>query len=136
MIEEYKVYTNAKIELLKNDKIIIVTSETSDFTDDEFKQVFNDILDLIKVESYEKLIFDKRKMTVFHESSMEWYYLKWKPEAYKYGLKFHRKLLGIDFIFNNSVELCRKIMDDKYPDAEYHKMNIVYSCTLGEAIEN
>jgi hypothetical protein len=129
-----KELSKSKVEVLEDEKIIIVTSTSNYIPEKQFKEIFNSILDLVKEKSYEKLIFDKRKMSVFHQPSMEWYYLEWKPEALKYGLRLHRKILPDNMVFNNSVQLCKKMLDEQYPDAKYHSIDLEYKNTLEHAI--
>lgn len=127
-----KEFKHAKIETFK--EIIIFTATNEYIPAKQFKEIFEYIIKLLKTKSYKKLIFDKREITVFNRRSMEWYYLKWKPKAAELGLTKHRKILGVNATFNNSVELCRKMMDEDYPDAQYHIYDIIYVNTLEEAI--
>jgi hypothetical protein len=35
----------------------------------------------------EKIILDKRALHVFHQPSLEWYYVVWKEQMHAYGLR-------------------------------------------------
>jgi hypothetical protein len=101
----------------------------------DFKELFNKISVLVKQEKITKFIFDKRKLTTFHQPSMEWYHLNWKEDMYKIGLKKHRKLLPNDKLFEQSVITGRKKISRDNPDFNFDKFEIIYCNTLEEAIE-
>ena len=103
---------------------------------DEFKKNFYACSEIIKAENLKKVIFDKRKMSVFHQPSMEWYFLEWKEEiADKYGVNTHRKILPDDNLFIQSVKIARKKIDENYPNARYKQLDIQYVNSIDEAIE-
>ncbi|MCV9385673.1 hypothetical protein [Reichenbachiella ulvae] len=101
---------------------------------EEFKEVFLSVADLVKDKSIDKLIFDKTSLQVFHQPSMEWYFVEWKSEMAKIGLVRHVKILPDDLVFSQSVKLGRQQIDEKYPDAPFHDLSIQYADTLEEAL--
>ena len=82
-----------------------------------------------------KFIFDKRKMTTFHQASMVWYHTVWKPQMYELGVMMHRKILPKDTFFRKSVEIGRDKIAREHPDFDWEKYNIVYCESLEEAFE-
>src|SRR6478752_2619536 len=79
--------------------VAVVEATSSYIPIEQFKEAFNHIGELVKHEQITKLIFDKRKLSVFHQPSMEWYFVDWKEKMFNDGLKTHRKLLPADEVF-------------------------------------
>jgi hypothetical protein len=50
---------------------------------EQFKEIFHYIGQLVEQEKIAKLIFDKRELTVFHQPSMEWYFVEWKEKMFQ-----------------------------------------------------
>ena len=118
-------------------KVILIQVVNHFIPIDEFKKIFNNSTEIIKSEKLNKVVFDKRKMNVFHQPSMEWYFIEWKAElAEKYQVVTHRKILPEDNLFIQSVKIARKKLDETYPDAKYKKLDIQYMESLEEAIKN
>jgi hypothetical protein len=88
----------------------------------------------VKEKKITKLIFDKRKLTVFHQPSMEWYFVEWKEKMFDLGLKTHRKILPQDEIFRQSVKIGREKIKSIHPNGKYTLMDIQYSENLQDAI--
>lgn len=73
----------------------------------------------------DKFIFDKRELRGFHQPSMEWYYLTWKPEMYqKYGLAVHRKLFTTEDWFRKCIQAGRAEIKRKDPGSIVHTLDI------------
>jgi hypothetical protein len=87
----------------------------------------------IKEKTITKFIFDKRKLTVFHQPSMEWYHIYWKEEMYRFGLTSHRKLIPDDALFKESIDIGRRKILKENPSFDYSKYDIIYCKTLEEA---
>ena len=69
-----KAFKHAQIFLVKDDPRVAVVEATSGYIPiEQFKEVFHFIGDLVKEKRINKLVFDKRKLTVFHQPSMEWF---------------------------------------------------------------
>ena len=101
---------------------------------EQFKEIFNAIGVLVKERKISKLIFDKTKLTVFHQPSMEWYFVEWKEKMFDLGLKTHRKILPQDEVFRQSVKIGREKIKITHPNGKYTLMDIQYSESLEDAI--
>jgi hypothetical protein len=132
-----KEFSHTRIEISKDKPEVAIISATSDYIPiDDFKETFNYITSIIKEEGITKLVFDKRKLKVFHQPSMEWYFIEWKEHVYELGLKTHRKILPEDSVFQRSVGLGRDKIAAKFPNGKYKLMDIQYAENLDAAIEN
>lgn len=134
---EKKKFRHAVVSVVQDAPEIVVVEATSNYIPiDQFKEIFNFIGQLVKQEKVSKLIFDKRKLTVFHQPSMEWYFVEWKEQMFHLGLSVHRKILPNDQVFQQSVKIGREKIDRSYPNGKFHAMDIGYAQTLEEAIAN
>jgi hypothetical protein len=125
---------HTKISYLKDLKVGIVEALDEYIPMNEFLETFDKVGELVKKEGLIKLIFDKRKLRVFHQPSMEWYFTIWKEEMYHYGLKTHRKLLPQDKDFRESVKIGRLKIKNDHPNIKAHLMDIQYVRNIEEAI--
>ncbi len=131
-----KAFKHANIlRVTEEPGIMVVEATTSYIPIEEFKAIFNYIGESIKQQPINKLIFDKRKLTVFHQPSMEWYFVEWKEKMYDFGLKTHRKILPNDEVFKQSVKIGREKIKSIFPNGKYTLMDIQYSDSIKEAIE-
>jgi hypothetical protein len=103
---------------------------------DDFKRLFEYAGQLVKERGIKKLVFDKRRLTAFHQPSMEWYFIEWKDQMFDLGLKTHRKILPDNNVFKMAVKAGREKLGEKYPNAKFHQMDIQYSQSLEEALES
>lgn len=134
-LEECQVFEHASILRVAGQPILIIQATQSYIPVDEFQELFMRAGDFIGQYGVTKFIFDKRKLEVFHQPSMEWYFLDWKQKMYEdHGLSVHRKILPTDRIFQQSVKIGRAKIDRENPDKAYHKMDIQYADTLQAAI--
>jgi DNA polymerase elongation subunit (family B) len=104
---------------------------------EQFKEIFEATVPFIKQYAIKKFVFDKQYLRVFHQPSMEWYFVFWKKEIFELGLRVHRKILPQNQpMFSLAVEAGRaKIMED-YKDTVISLLDIQYKTTLKEAIES
>lgn len=102
----------------------------------EFMQLFNKTGDLIKSRKAKKFILDKRLLRAFHQPTMEWYFVEWKEDMYKHGLTVHRKLIPEEKWFRRCIEAGRAEINDNYPNACFHQLDIQYRDSIPEAIES
>lgn len=100
-----------------------------------FKDIFYKATEIIKDKGITKIIFDKRKLKIFHQPSMLWYFTDWKEEMVEQGVKTHRKLLPSSPVFQESVKRCREQIIRDYPDLKVHQLDIQYCDSLEEAIQ-
>lgn len=97
--------------------------------------VFEDSIDIIKSHGLQKTVFDKRALKVFHQPSMTWYFTEWKEKQYALGVTKHIKILPNDFVFKNSDKIGRAKIDADFPNAKYHRTEILYRENIFEALE-
>lgn len=134
-LELYRDYQCAKLYWVKSHpKVGVIEATASYIPIEQFKEIFMSVHELVEEKSIEKLVFDKSALQVFHQPSMEWYFVEWKSEMAKLGLTKHVKILPDDLVFSQSVKLGRQQIDRKYPDALYHQLSIQYAETLEEAV--
>ncbi len=133
---EKKKFKSATVFTVKGMLEVAVVEATSTYIPiDQFKEVFTYIGELAASEKIEKLVFDKRKLSVFHQPSMEWYFVEWKDKMFDIGLKTHRKILPKDEVFRQSVKIGRQKINSTYPNAKFNLMDIAYFEAVDEAIE-
>jgi hypothetical protein len=126
----------AKISVVEGSNIAVIEALDSYIPIEEFKVIFQKTGELVKLERISKLIFDKTKLKVFHQPSMEWYFTEWKEEMFHLGLKTHRKILPNDKIFQESVRIGRLKIYADFPNHKFHQMDIQYAGSIEEAIKN
>lgn len=114
--------------------IIIVEAISTYIPIEHFKETFNYIGELVPKEKVTKLIFDKRKLSVFHQPSMEWYFTEWKEQMFSLGLTTHRKILPQDEVFRQSVKIGREKINSQFPNGKFKLMDIAYSESIEQAI--
>lgn len=117
-------------------KVCIVTATKNYIPIKNFKILFDKVELLIDEFGLEKLVFDKRNLRVFHQPSMEWYFVEWKERVYEKGLHVHRKILPRDSVFRECVKLGREKIYKEYPNAKFNLMDIAYANSVSEAIAN
>ena len=129
-----QAFDYADVYLLKDQSILVIEATSTYIPIDEFKKVFAKAAKVVEEHKVQKVVFDKRKLEVFHQPSMEWYFTTWKEELLGYGMKTHRKLLPSDFAFRQSVKIGKMRIAEKYPDLRTNEMDIQYTESLEEAI--
>lgn len=132
-----KTFKSASIYKVQHTEIptLVVEATKTYIPMSEFKEIFRYIGDLVELDQIQKLIFDKTNLAVFHQPSMEWYFVNWKEDMFNKGLTIHRKILPNDRVFVKSVEIGRKSIEEKYPFGKYKLMDIAYCDTLEKAID-
>jgi hypothetical protein len=132
---EKKKLRHAVVSLVEGSPETAVVQATSNYIPiEQFKEIFNFIGKLVTQEGIKKLVFDKRELTVFHQPSMEWYFVEWKEQMFDKGLTVHRKILPADPVFRQSVKIGREKINKTYPKGKFHTMDISYSESLEDAI--
>lgn len=102
---------------------------------EEFKEIFTATVPIIEKLNIIKFIFDKQNLRVFHQPSMEWYFIEWKKEIYAKGLSKHRKILPQNEpAFALAVEAGRAKIRKEFPDLIIDKLDIQYKTTIADAI--
>jgi hypothetical protein len=133
-IQTFKHASLKQAEL--NPDTLIIEATANYIPIEKFKEIFVGIGEIVAKQGIKKLIFDKRQLTVFHQPSMEWYFVEWKEKMFGLGLKTHRKILPQDEVFRQSVKIGREKITKAFPDGKYKEMDIQYAETLEEAIKN
>ncbi|MEM6297839.1 MAG: hypothetical protein AAF740_04020 [Bacteroidota bacterium] len=103
---------------------------------ERFRDIFMKMGEAVKGQEIERFIFDKRHLRVFHQPSMEWYFIEWKKSMYDQGMVTHRKILpkGEDW-FEDAVKAGRALIREKHPDNIIDKLDIQYCDSVTEALE-
>lgn len=133
--ETITIFKTAKVYLENQGNILIVEAIRSYILIEEFQKIFDKVNELITQYQVTKLVFDKRKLKVFHQPSMEWYFISWKDEAYNIGLRTIRKILPDDQVFRQSVKIGVSKIKTENPEAKFNLMDIQYSETLEDALK-
>jgi hypothetical protein len=134
---EKKTFKHALVQVVKSHPETAVVTATATYIPlEQFQEIFNYIGTLATREGIKKLIFDKRELSVFHQPSMEWYFIEWKEKMFDVGLKIHRKILPSDEVFRHSVKIGREKINKSHPNGKYKLMDIRYYETLEEAVHN
>jgi len=131
LLKEHRI---AKIFKVDQQPILIIEATAEYIPLEAFKELFKATGTLVKTHRINTLVFDKRKMKIFHQPSMEWYYTEWKEEMFSIGLKKHRKILPMDQLFRHSVKVGREKIFAQYPDAAFTKIDIQYAESVEEAL--
>jgi len=104
---------------------------------EHFRKIFEATTPLIAKYGITKFIFDKQNLRVFHQPSMEWYFVHWKKEVYGLGVSVHRKILPQDQpAFEQAVKAGRAKIVAEYIDTVIPYLDIQYKKTIIEAIES
>jgi hypothetical protein len=101
-----------------------------------FREVFDAVASLASDGTINTVVFDKRSLTVFHQPSMEWYFLEWKEAIAAHGVTRHRKLLPDDEAFQLAARLGKEGLTRGYPGKKFQQLDIRYAESLQEALES
>lgn len=136
MMQREKDFKHASIFLSTEFPEIAIVEATANYIPlERFKEIFQFVGDLAVKNAVTKLIFDKRQLSVFHQPSMEWYFVEWKEKMFDVGLKTHRKILPLDDVFRQCVRIGRNKINEAYPSKKFHQMDIKYASTIEEALK-
>lgn len=125
-----------RFEIRPQYNTVLVTAKKHFIPGDQFRQGFETFLTRLKPEqNIEKMVFDKRNLTVFDQDAMVWYHLDWKPRAYKKGIRKHVKLLPEDKVFRTSVQVGRNKIQREHPEFDFERYNITYKESIEEALD-
>jgi len=126
---------NASISFIPSQQPTLLVTATSGYIPiGQFKEIFSIAETFVKERGIQKVIFDKRKLTVFHQPSMVWYFVNWKEKMFDLGLKRHVKLLPDDEVFRESVKIGRSKINEDFPNGLFHRMEILYAESLEQAL--
>lgn len=121
-----------------NDLHILICELTKEYVPiEEFREIFTETIPIIEKNNIKKFIFDKQNLRVFHQPSMEWYFINWKQEIYGKGLTVHRKILPQNQpAFKLAVEAGRAKIMAEYKNTIINLLDIQYKDSILEAIES
>lgn len=130
-------HTTGSTELSFNEKLSIGVCEvTAPYIPMvEFMDTFNTATRMFKEHDLRHFIFDKRSLRTFHQPSMEWYFVEWKPVVRDMGMADHYKILPDEPWFHRCVEAGRSDILNNYPESMLDGISIVYVDSLEEAID-
>lgn len=100
----------------------------------QFMDVFNRSTDLVEAYQLRHFIFDKRSLRTFHQPSMEWYFVEWKPVVRDLGMADHLKILPDEPWFHRCVEAGRNDILKSYPEGLLDGISVRYVGSVEEAI--
>jgi hypothetical protein len=101
---------------------------------ENFKTAFSKAKELTEQKEWNSFLFDKSKLNVFHQPSMEWYYTEWKQDLIKLGLSTHYKILPREAWFKASVEAGIKDIKSKYTEVDFSAFTVKYIDSLEEVL--
>ncbi|MBI1288964.1 MAG: hypothetical protein GC178_15460 [Flavobacteriales bacterium] len=134
-LQEYAETPSLKLLYDKKSKTGLVEAIAPYIPMDEFMSGFNKATEMIKDEGLKNLIFDKRALRAFHQPSMEWYFVQWKPKVRDLGLKNHFKILPEEDWFRSCVEAGKNEIRQRYPENLLSGITITYTETVAEAFD-
>lgn len=127
----------AEIHYHKDLQLAIVITIANFVPFQDFKALFVQVGEVVEKHSLRKILFDKRSLTIFHQPSMEWYYLEWKVQMLHHqGIREHGKILPKDDLFRKSVEKAREKIFIDNPTHPVHELKFAYFEDFQEALEN
>jgi len=124
------------VEYVAEEKTVILTFKGDFVPLHAFKELLSGIESLGTGQKINKMIFDKSSLKVFHQPSMEWYHVVWKPEMLRKGLRTYRKVLPKDEMFRHSVRVGRDRIMKENPQFDFKKFDIKYCQTVEEAFNS
>lgn len=100
----------------------------------QFMDVFNCATEMIGKHGIRHFVFDKRSLRTFHQPSMEWYFVEWKPVVRDMGMAVHFKILPDEPWFHRCVEAGRNDILKNYPEPLLAGISISYVQSVEQAI--
>jgi len=125
--------TIAEVKYYNEEQTVICVLSQNFVTYDDFKELFNELGDFIRLNPVEKFILDKRNLTVFDQPSMTWYHVTWKAEMKLFGLDTYRKLLPDNKVFRTSVEIGKTRIEKENPQFKFDDYDIQYTESIEQA---
>lgn len=101
----------------------------------QFMDVFNRATEMIREHGLRHFIFDKRSLRTFHQPSMEWYFVEWKPVVRDMGMADHFKILPNEPWFHRCVEAGRNDILKSYPEGLLDGISVRYVDTVESAMQ-
>ena len=95
---------------------------------ERFKEIFEFIGEIAVEYALTKLVFDKRKLSVFHQPSMEWYFVEWKEKMFEGG-----EIAVIDTV-QSKITLLERQVDRQEAFAEFSRSTLGLSTYLWDSL--
>lgn len=102
----------------------------------DFMQAFKRATEMVKEHDLKYFVFDKRSLRAFHQPSMEWYFVHWKPQVRELGLTTHYKILPEEEWFRKCVEAGRKDISDQYGEELLEGIEVHYAESFDKVFEH
>ncbi len=120
-----------------NEANTIICEVLESYTEiEDFKAMLKKKAELIEEYGCDRFVFDKRAIRGFHQPTMEWYYLEWKPEMHRrFGLRVHRKLFTDEVWFLKCLQAGRAEIKRRDPGSIVHTMDIKVVQSIEESID-
>lgn len=116
--------------------VIVCVMKRASVTRSDFKALFEAVAAAARIYFPNKMVFDMRKMEVFDQQMMTWYYIEWKPKLFReIGLKKYRKLLPFNKLFRKYVAVNRKKLAKEH-GFDFSVFDIKYCETMQYALDN
>ncbi len=133
----FKKLPKADIFYEASSAVAIIVTRENFIPMEAFKALFAEVSALLETHSVKRIVFDKRSLTIFHQPSMEWYYLDWKLRMLdQYKLTRHDKILPKDELFRQSVNQAREKIYRTSPHPEIKQIQPVYFENLQDALND
>lgn len=116
-------------------KFAICRAEAEYIPLEDFKSTFLAVTEMVGEYPMKSMLFDKRNLRTFHQPSMEWYFIVWKPAIKQAGLTNHYKILPDLEWFVQSVNAGRNQITLKSDRHMLEGIQITYIADVNEAID-
>ena len=125
------------VSKLTNPATFICRILTPYVPEEDFKKLVMQATFIAQKTGCDRFVFDKRLLKTFHQPSMEWYYVHWKPLMFnEFQLKKHRKLFMMEEWWLKCIEVGRNEIYRKHPHNICHTLDIKVAKDLEDALNN
>lgn len=133
-LTEFGGNQSIKLYYESNLRIGIAVATAPYISMDEFMEAFKASTEMIREFNITKFIFDKRALRAFHQPSMEWYFVEWKPKIKEMGMKTHYKILPQEDWFRKCVEAGRRDIEEAYGENFLDGITVTYVDSIKQAV--
>jgi hypothetical protein len=100
----------------------------------QFQEMFITIGQNIIKSGCRKVIFDMSMLQFYYEPTFDWFFTVWKERMFYHGISCYRIILPHIEIIREGVEKSRKKAYEIFPDEKYWEMDIQYTDTVEDAL--
>lgn len=133
-LTEFKGNDSVKLYFCEKNRFGLAVSVAPYISMEDFMDAFRQSTEMVEEHELRYFIFDKRTLRAFHQPSMEWYFVQWKPRLRELGLTTHFKILPQEDWFKKCVEAGREDIRKAYGDEFLEGISINYVDNIKEAI--